>query len=187
MLLAAGGSTRLGRPKQLVKFEGETLLRRAARSLTDSVYFPVVVVLGAEVDASAAEIEGLPVYSVVNEHWQEGMSSSIRAGLAKLLETEPELDGALISLCDQPKISGGMLNRFAAGFSDTNSAMIAAAYAGTAGVPALFSRRLFDELSKLEGDKGARQLIRARGDVVTIDLPEAGVDIDTLADLDILR
>jgi molybdenum cofactor cytidylyltransferase len=183
MLLAAGGSIRLGRSKQLLKFNGETLIRRAARSLADSLYFPVVAVLGADADASATEIEGLPVYQVVNEDWRSGMSSSIRTGLGKLLEIEPALDGVLISLCDQPKVSGEELNRFASTFSETGAPMIAAAYGGTAGVPALFSRRLFDELSKLEGDKGARRLIRDSKDAVRIDLAEAAFDIDTPADL----
>lgn len=184
ILLAAGGSSRLGQPKQLLKLEGETLLRKAARRLADSVYFPVVVVLGAETDASAAEIEGLPVYQVVNDKWRAGMSSSIRAGLEKLLEIGPEIDGALIALCDQPRVSAEMLDLFAARFSNSNAPAIAAAYNDTVGVPALFSRELFDQLHDLEGDKGARELIRGRGDVLTIDLPAAAFDIDSAADLD---
>lgn len=183
MLLAAGGSSRLGQPKQLVKFQGESLLRRAARALAGSVYFPVVVVLGAESDASASEIAGLPVYQASNSDWQSGMSSSIRTGLARLLEMEPAIDGVLIALCDQPHVSAEMLERFAERFSVSNAAAIAAAYDETIGVPALFSRELFGKLQTLRGDKGARELLRSRSDVLTIDLPSAAFDIDTDPDL----
>lgn len=182
MLLAAGGSSRLGRTKQLLKFEGETLLRRAARSLADSVYFPVVVVLGAENDSSLSEIDGLAVYNLINESWADGMSSSIRQGLERLFEIEPKLDGVLITLCDQPMISVEMLNRFAEKFSETNEAVIAASYDSILGVPALFSRNVFGELLSLTGDKGARQIIRDRKDVIGLDLPEAAIDIDTKID-----
>lgn len=182
MLLAAGGSSRLGRPKQLLKFEGETLLRRAARSLADSVYFPVVVVLGAEHDSALGEINGLAVYNLINESWADGMSSSIRRGLERLLEIEPNLDGVLITLCDQPKISTEMFNRFADKFAETNAAVIAASYDSILGVPALFSSSRFGELLNLSGDKGARQLIRDRKDVIGLDLPEGAIDIDTKVD-----
>lgn len=182
MLLAAGGSSRLGRTKQLLKFEGETLLRRATRSLADSVYFPVVVVLGAENDSSLSEIDGLAVYNLINESWADGMSSSIRQGLERLFEIEPKLDGVLITLCDQPKISTEMLNRFADKFAETNTAVIAASYDRILGVPALFSRNVFGELLSLTGDKGARQIIRDRKDVIGLDLPEAAIDIDTKID-----
>lgn len=184
ILLAAGGSSRLGRPKQLLKYKGETLLRRAARSLTDSVYFPVVTVLGAGADATMNEIEGLPIDVVVNEAWGSGMSSSIKAGLKKLLDIEPDLDGILICLCDQPKITAEMLDRFATRFCEKNADIIASAYDGVTGVPALFSKELFDELASLKGDKGARQIIRNGEGIPTIELPEAAVDIDTAADAD---
>lgn len=182
MLLAAGGSSRFGRPKQLVQFEGESLLRRSARSLAESVYFPVVVVLGAEADAVLNEISGLPVYSVVNDDWAQGMGLSIKVGLTKLLDLEPDLDAVLISLSDQPQITGEMLNPFAARFYETSSDVIASTYDGVQGVPALFSRKLFGELSLLQGDKGARHIIRNHYYIDTIDLPEAAIDIDTVDD-----
>ena len=183
ILLAAGGSSRLGRPKQLVEFEGEPLIRRAAVALAGSVYFPVIVVLGAESDASRAEIASLPVYHTVNEEWQEGMSSSIRAGLLKMLELAPDIDAVLISLCDQPRVTAEMLTGLALRFRAGDSPIVASAYKGTAGVPALFSRELFTSLLNLKGDKGARHLIRGSETVVTVDLPAAEFDIDTAADL----
>jgi len=182
ILLAAGGSARLGRPKQLVKFEGETLLRRAARSLADSIYFPVVVVLGAESETASAELEGLPIYTVVNENWTTGLSSSMRAGIGRMLELEPGVDGVIITLCDQPRVTTDLLNGFALNFDKANVPVISALYNGILGVPALFAKDLFDELLSLKGDQGARQVIRDRDDVCTIEMPEAAMDIDTEAD-----
>lgn len=186
ILLAAGGSTRLGRSKQLLKFEGETLVRRAARILAESSYFPVVVVKGKDAERVDVELVGLPVYSVINDRWSEGMSSSIRTGLARLLEVSRDLDGVLITLCDQPKVTGEMLNRFAAKYTETTGPIVAAAYDGILGVPALFYREIFPDLLRLEGDKGARQLIRDFKGVEKVDLPEAGFDIDIPADAVIL-
>lgn len=173
----------MGRSKQLLEFEGETLLQRAARSLAASVYFPVVVVLGAEADAARAEIIGVPIYQVQNDDWRSGMSSSIRAGVSRALEIEAGLDGILIALCDQPRVTSELLDRFAAEFSLIPAPVIAAAYKDTVGVPCLFSRQLFDDLMTLEGDKGARHLIRGRRGVLKIDLPEAAFDIDSPEDL----
>ncbi len=187
LLLAAGGSSRLGRSKQLVHFEGQTLLRRAAESMTASIFDPVVVVLGSNSDESAVELKGLAATICLNENWRSGMSSSIGVGLAKLIRIEPEIGAVLISLCDQPFITSEMLDRFGEKFATTNAAVIAAAYNGVTGVPALFSRELFGELSRLDGDKGARDLIRSRTDIVVIDLPEASFDVDTSGDVKYLN
>jgi len=182
IVLAAGGSSRLGQPKQLLQFKGKSLLRHAAEAMSASMCAPAVAVLGAEVERAAAEIEGLAVTACVNEDWRSGMSSSINVGLTKLIEIEPDLDAILISLCDQPLITAEMLNRFVEKYKVSDSAIIAASYSGVYGVPALFSRELFDELAHLEGDKGARVLIRHLADIETIDLPEAAFDIDKIDD-----
>lgn len=186
LLLAAGSSSRLRQPKQLLEFKGKTLLRHAAEALAESICDPVVVVLGAETEKSPHEIEGLSVVPCINENWKSGMSSSIKTGLAKLVEIAPEIDAVLISLCDQPLVTAEMLNCFGKKFAASGANVIAAKYNGVAGVPALFSRELFGDLSRLDGDKGARDLIRNRADLVTIDLPEAAFDIDTPADKDLL-
>ncbi|MEK7855640.1 MAG: NTP transferase domain-containing protein, partial [Acidobacteriota bacterium] len=98
-------------------------------------------------------------------------------------EIEPEISGVLITLCDQPRISAKMLNQFSDRYTENNAAVVAAAYNGVAGVPALFSKQLFGELTALDGDKGARSLIRNRPDLSLIDLPEAEFDIDTPDDV----
>ncbi len=182
LLLAAGSSSRLGRPKQLIEYEGKTLIRRAAETLIEAGCLPVIVVLGAEVDGTRQALDGLAVRIFVHQGWEEGMGSSIAFGVRSLLETESDLDAILISTCDQPKISGSDLLDFLAQFSTSRASIIAAEYEGVRGVPALFSSEVFDDLLKLSGDKGARDLIRGRNSIA-ISLPVAAFDVDKPADL----
>jgi molybdenum cofactor cytidylyltransferase len=187
ILLAAGGSSRLGRPKQLISFGGRTLIRQAAETLIGSACDPVVVVLGAEFELSRAEIAGLGLHICVNGDWQTGMSSSIRAGLAEITRIEPELAAVVITLCDQPRVTSANIDRLVAAFRTSRPPIVAAEYGGTAGVPALFSRELFPDLLRLEGDKGARQIIRGNPDRIrTIPIEAAAADIDTSEDLSAL-
>lgn len=184
LLLAAGGSRRLGRPKQLLEFQGMTLLRRSAEAIVESECSPSVVVLGAEVEGSKSEIEDLEVSLAVNENWAIGMSSSIRVGLEKLFDIEPEIDAVMITLCDQPFVTAEMIMLFIEAFKQKRVAIVAAQYNSVLGVPALFSREMLGPLSEVEGDKGARDLIRQTESTFAIDLPEAAIDIDTIQDLD---
>lgn len=180
LLLAAGGSSRLGRPKQLVEFQGKTLIRRAAETLVDSQCDPIVVVLGAEIEYSAIQIADLSVSSCINEKWQTGMSSSIISGLGSLLEIEPQLDAVVITLCDQPHVASADIDNLILAYEDSRPPIVASRYSGIAGVPALFSSELYAELFKLIGDKGARHLINNLIEsVVTVEMEKAAVDIDT--------
>lgn len=183
ILLAAGGSTRFGSPKQLAIYQGKSLIRRAAETLLNSGCDPNVAVLGAEIEGSAKQLEDLPIIICVNENWQSGMSSSIKAGLEHLLPLEPDLDAVLITLCDQPHVTFESLALLLAEFQSISIPIIAAKYNETIGVPAVFSRELFGQLLHLEGDKGARSLIRSRTDLDTIEIDAAAIDIDRLADI----
>ncbi|MBL8125929.1 MAG: nucleotidyltransferase family protein [Blastocatellia bacterium] len=183
LLLAAGGSRRLGRPKQLLEFEGKTLVRAAAEALIEAGCDPVVVVLGAEIEGSRNELDGLDVVIVENSEWEEGMSSSIRVGIDRFLELEKDIDAVLISLCDQPNVTADKLSLFIYRYSNDRPPIIAAEYDGVAGVPALFDRNVFRSLMDIRGDKGAREIIRNFLGAMTISLPEATFDIDTPADI----
>lgn len=183
LLLAAGGSSRLGRPKQLVEFEGKTLIRRAGEALIDAGCSPVFVVLGAEIHRSQEELAGLDVEIIANDSWESGMGSSIALGIRSLLMIEPLPDAILISLCDQPFITAEKLRPFLDTFHRSTTDVIAAQYDDVTGVPALFSKALFPKLLDLKGDKGARDLIRNSPDAMTIPLPEAAVDLDANDDL----
>lgn len=180
ILLAAGGSGRLGRPKQLVEFQGKTLIRRAAEMLVASVCSPVVVVLGAEIDGSSRELQGLAVSICVNENWSDGMSSSIKAGLRCLLDLQPDVDAAVIALCDQPFVTDEDFDLLCKTFLTTGLPIVAATYGEAVGVPALFAIEMFDELFTLESDEGARRLIRLHADKAsTVEIGRAEFDIDT--------
>lgn len=179
VILAAGASRRLGQPKQLVIWEGEPLLRRAARVARESGFRPVRVVLGAGAEACRDVLAGLEVEIVLNAAWEEGLGSSVRAGVAAL---PSEVDGLLLLVCDQPALERGLLDRFLAAHAADPDRVVASCYAGIRGIPALFPRRRFPELSALRGDRGARGLLGGVG-VLEIPFPGGEEDLDTPEDL----
>jgi molybdenum cofactor cytidylyltransferase len=183
IVLAAGGSTRMGSPKQLLPFGKSTLLRQAAETAVATGFAPVVVVLGAEAEACAEKITGLPVTTVVNPGWSEGMGTSLRIGMQELEKLAPNATGVLIMLHDQPRISPGILQKLAGSWDGEPHSIAAAFYGGAAGVPAVFGRDYFSELSRLDGPGGAKSVLRRHSAAVTLlELPEAMDDIDSPED-----
>lgn len=186
VILAAGASRRFGSAKQLANFAGETLLRRIARASLASVCRPVVVVLGAEVDKCKDELRNLDVHIVENTDWKRGMGSSIKVGVRKLLETNESIGAAVLTVCDQPFVGGGDIDRLVETYRATNASIVASAYQNTLGVPALFSRRLFPRLTELEG--GAKRLIEQfKTETIGVSFPAGAIDIDTPEDFEKLR
>jgi molybdenum cofactor cytidylyltransferase len=185
VVLAAGGSSRLGFSKLLVEYRGEALVRRAAKSVLETGSNPVVIVLGAEADAARKAIADLPATIAVNEQWQSGIASSLARGIRAVREISSP-HGILVTLGDQPLVTASALTRLIDAFDDSHR-VIAASYAGTIGVPAIFAREFFDDLENLTGDSGAGRWLRERSDrVTTIDLPEARTDIDTPNDVKVI-
>lgn len=183
IILAAGESKRLGQPKQLLKFKNETLIRRAVKTAIQTKAEKAVVVLGANFEPVKNEISDLDCEIVFNENWKSGMSSTIKTGLEKMLETAPEISAAIISLCDQPLIESEHFDELIEKFSHTNKPIVSAFYKNKFAVPALFSKEIFPELLKLEGDRGARNLLNDDSEnIEKIEMPEAAFDIDTPED-----
>jgi molybdenum cofactor cytidylyltransferase len=180
ILLAAGSSTRLGAPKQLLNYRGRSLLRHAAETALASSVPALHVVVGFEAERMKAELGGLDLHFADNPNWNEGIASSIRAGISSLPHS---VDAALILLCDQPLITAQVLNEMINAYAGRGKPIVACEYGGTVGVPVLFARSFFPELLRLQGDRGAKQLITQNLDQVTaIPFPGGSVDIDTPAD-----
>lgn len=183
IVLAAGASVRMNAPKQLLQFEGKSLLRRAAETALQSIYKPVVVVLGANFEKIRTEIEDLPVEIVFNKDWPSGLSSSIKTGIENLLKIAPNVAAVMITLADQPFVTANHINLFAEQFYQSDNLIIAADYNQTRGVPALFASEVFADFNELSGDKGAKIIMKTRREKLsTINLPEAAFDIDTPQD-----
>lgn len=178
VILAAGGSSRLGTPKQLLLYQGRSLLRRAAEAALASVCRPVVVVLGAQAAKCREELSGLNVETVQNTRWAEGMGASLRAGLDAL---PADSTGVVVCLCDQTRLSPDVINALVTAQAKTGASLVASEYGGTVGVPALFSSVLFAELRELK--EGAKPLLRRYGaQLAAVPFPGGAVDIDTPED-----
>lgn len=175
-ILAAGASTRMGRPKQLLCVEGETLIRRAVRTALATGY-PVMVIIGSGADAMKRELSGMPVSILENTEWREGIASSLRCAVRHL----PEGVGAiLVMTIDQPLVTVDLLTSIMEEYAATSAPLVACRYAGTLGIPALYSRALFPDLLALSGDAGAKRIIEKRHrEAHLIDFPGGAVDIDT--------
>lgn len=183
IVLAAGASTRMGVPKLLLPLKGKSILRHVTETALTSTCDAVVVVLGAHAEQLRGEVEGTGASIVINPDWQEGLSTSIRAGVEAASSLSEDLEAVLLLLADQPLVSVETIDRLIQTFRATGKAMIASAYSGTMGPPILFARPLFIELLTLEGDKGAKDVLaRYPEQVVTVPAPEAAVDIDTIED-----
>jgi molybdenum cofactor cytidylyltransferase len=183
IILAAGASSRLGRPKQLLPYQGKSLLAHAVDTAIDADADPVIVVLGADAPAVEKEIDEKKVHIVTNTEWKEGMASSIRCGLQTLKRTALMSDAVILMMCDQPYVSPSVLNELIATQKNTGKPIVLSRYGNTKGPPALFYKTLFAELMDLTGDEGARSIVAKHGsDVATVLFEKGNIDIDTEED-----
>jgi molybdenum cofactor cytidylyltransferase len=181
IVLAAGASTRFGSPKQLVRLNGRPLLHLAVSRAVEVAGQAVTVVLGANAVDLAPLLRHTPASVVINRDWAEGMGSSVRTGVARVPATA---DAVMLMLADQPAVTAEDLKRLIGTWRRQPQCIVAAHYAGTAGVPAIFPREDFPALSALRGDAGARALLKRGGErVVRVALQSAAIDIDTPEDL----
>ena len=179
LVLAAGASRRLGENKQLLRLDGETLVRRTARLGLATRPAQALIVLGAAASAVAAEVADLPVATVCCPDWQAGLGASLATGLRAL---DVDIDGALVVLCDQPGLDAGHLQALLAAWRADPGGAAASAYAGVLGVPAVLPRAWFAELAAGRDDRGARDLLRQRATrVALVPAPALAHDLDTPA------
>jgi molybdenum cofactor cytidylyltransferase len=178
MILAAGSASRMGNPKQLITFDGKSLVRRAIEAAGECR--PITVVNGAHESAVVDQLKGLKVRTAFNARWESGMGSSLRVGLADLRAANPNLSAVVILLCDQPHVSAQVIDGLIQSFRAGGKPMAACEYAGTLGPPCCFDQSMFPALEKIGDDQGAKSLLLSREQDVTRYPWEAGrIDLDT--------
>ena len=188
LLLAAGSSKRLGRPKQVLDYHGAALLTHSLREAMAARVKTVLVVLGAYAAMLKDAIDFGDAGVVVNSKWEEGMGSSIRYGMETLIHQHPEIGGVIIMVCDQPRVSKVVLQNLIIAHQNTRKPIIACGYADTFGPPVFFHKSYFKFLLELKNDVGARSVVRDHPDAVEIiPFPEGNLDIDTEEDYEKLK
>jgi molybdenum cofactor cytidylyltransferase len=186
LILAAGNSSRLGSPKQLIKFEGKTLIERIAETAL-SISEKVLIVLGGNSELISPKLERFEntISTIFNPDWRDGMGTSIRLGVEELAQKS---DLILILLSDQPFISKVLLQNMLHTYANSQNPIVACFYNNTLGVPILFHESVFPELLKLEGDKGAKTFLNLYHNKISmIDFPKGIIDIDTTEDVEKLK
>lgn len=187
VILAAGSSSRLGKPKQLLEYDGQSLLQHVIDAAVSSEAATIVVVLGANSELISKQIDTSKVYLTENSEWEEGMASSVRNGLSALQGISPTTDAVIFMVCDQPYVSASLINDLIETQKETGKAIVTCNYGEAIGPPALFYKSLFHELMQLKGDAGAKKIIQQHSDEVATVLFEKGkIDIDTREDFEAL-
>jgi molybdenum cofactor cytidylyltransferase len=183
IILAAGGSSRFGKPKQLLKLSERSLVRRTVDEAGEAGCSPVVVVTGNARDEVECELTGTAAVLVDNRNWKRGIGTSIRAGVGYLIGTAPETDAAVLLVCDQPLVDAKAISALITLHEETQKRIVSSRYAQTLGVPALFHRACFEELLALHGDSGAKSIILSnRKRVAEFPFPDGAIDVDTIQD-----
>jgi molybdenum cofactor cytidylyltransferase len=181
VVLSAGESSRMGRPKALLPIEGETFIGRIVASLKQTQVGRIIVVLGHNSDQLAAAIRPLRVEILINPNYQLGQLSSLQVAVRSLLP-DAACDGMLVHLVDHPYIDASLVDRMIQQFYESKKTIVVPRCRGKRGHPVLFSRRLFGELLDAPMDQGAKAVVNAHGDAtLEMETDEEGitVDIDT--------
>jgi molybdenum cofactor cytidylyltransferase len=187
VILAAGGSSRFGSPKQLLPWKGKTLLEHVVDTVLESSVQETIVVLGHEAQRLGELISDRRLSIVVNEDWETGQSSSVLAGIQSLPES---YDACLFLLADQPNVTVDLIEQVLTRYRQTLAPIVAPVHAGRRGNPVLFDQALFPELLEMTGDEGGRQVIqhhRSEMEEVEVEDPDLFLDIDTVEEYERAR
>jgi len=180
VILAAGSSSRMGQSKQLLQIHNTTVLRHSITVALQARPAVVTVVLGAHAKQHRESIQFMPVKVVMNEQWETGMGSSLKAGLQHVEAHHPNVTAALFMVCDQPSLTTPhLLNLMGEG----GKPIVASYYGGSPGVPALFNKLLFPALHALGNDQGAKKIFQQFSEQVSlVNFPGGELDLDTMED-----
>lgn len=188
VILAAGSSRRLGRSKQLLQFRDKTLLQHMTDMIIPFEFSSSVLVLGAYADKIREATELASVSVVHNEHWSEGIASSIRLGVEASIKQNPSLDSILFLLSDQPYVTSGLIRKIINRHEQGNQRITACRYKQNIGVPAIFGKHFFQQLMELTGDVGAKKImLRNRDQIDEVAFEKGLYDIDTTRDYEQLQ
>jgi molybdenum cofactor cytidylyltransferase len=180
VILAAGSSSRMGQSKQLLPVHDTTALSHAITVALHAKPAVVAVILGAHAKQHRESIQSMPVSIVVNEQWEAGMGSSLKAGLRHIETHHPNVTAVLFMVCDQPALTTQHLLKL---IGKAEKPIVASYYAGSPGVPALFKKSLFPSLNALGDDQGAKKMFQLFPEQVsTVDFPKGELDLDTPED-----
>ena len=183
IILAAGSSSRFGNTKQLLHFNNKTLIQHVINEAIAANAEPVIVVTGANADEISKEIKDEKATIVFNEDWEKGMASGIVAGLKTAITLNNDIEKIIIAVCDQPFVSSALFQQLYQTQEENVQHIVACSYADTIGTPALFTQKYFDNLLSLQGEEGAKKILKIhKDDVATIDFPQGAIDIDTEKD-----
>ena len=187
IVLAAGSSSRMGRPKQLLPFRGQTVIECIVDSALKSSLYKVIVVLGHRADELRPLLTGHEVTVILNPDYKRGQSSSIQAGLQAVRE---EVDAVLFLLGDQPLITPETIDSILSAYESSSGPIVMPLFEGRRGNPVLFDRQTFERIESLSGDSGARALFLEYADqIVEVPFQDSSVhfDVDTEQDYRALK
>jgi molybdenum cofactor cytidylyltransferase len=181
VILAAGESSRMRQAKQLLPWGTSTLLGKAIKEALQSNSEKVYVVLGAKAESIQMQFNATDVTWILNKNWKNGMGSSISCAINYLVHLKTDYNGILIMLCDQPLIDVDYINKLISTFKRSNKGIVATAYKHSNGVPVLFDKKYLEDLSNLDGNMGAKQIIGDYSkDIIAINPNGKEKDLDTI-------
>jgi len=183
LILAAGNSSRLGQPKQLLPYLNGTLIEHVVFEARTVSNVKTIVVTGATHKALLSILAKTGVELCFNPDWKLGMASSIKAGLAALLASQPDVDACILTVCDQPYLRTEIFNQLITLYLEKDCGIVASQYGQTLGTPVLFNKRFFSDLQKLQGQEGAKRILNNyKTNVCVLPFLKGEIDIDTMED-----